>query len=195
MAGARAEGVLPDERGGGGGGAKRGVCRALDEPLEREDGAVAEQHMQRLGEMHIEIEVEAAVVVGGEVSEEVDALYRCVREALEEGTPRGAPLAHKGYDVLVGEEYVREIGVQLPHAPRRRVELRRERGGAPRLQDQLGDEPRRALRQLTPAHHPRPAGGSGRGGVGVGGVGSGGSGGGGGRRREGWGARWWLPRA
>ena len=100
MAGARAEGVLPDERGGGGGGAKRGVCRALDEPLEREDGAVAEQHMQRLGEMHIEIEVEAAVVVHVEQPKEVYSLDLGVIRIVEPSPARSyVRRAHKRVDL------------------------------------------------------------------------------------------------
>jgi hypothetical protein len=50
------------------------VCLAVDEPLEGEDGALAKQGVQRPGEMHIEIEVEAAIVMDGEVAEQVNAL-------------------------------------------------------------------------------------------------------------------------
>jgi len=42
--------------------------------------------------MHVEIEVEAAVVVEREVAEQVDALYRRVRQRVEEGLPRRAPV-------------------------------------------------------------------------------------------------------
>ena len=51
-----------------------------------------------IGEVHVEIEVEAAVIVDREVAEQVDALYRRVRQGVEEGLPRRAPAGRYGGD-------------------------------------------------------------------------------------------------
>ena len=62
--------------------------------------------------MHVEIEVEAAVVVDREVAEQVDALYRRVRQRVEEGLPRRAPVGEiwGRYGGDIGEIYGRYRG-------------------------------------------------------------------------------------
>ena len=70
--------------------------------------------MQRAREDDVEVEVEAAKVVDCEVTEEVDALDRVVRERGKQRRPRRLALVDEIADCLIIEKEVLVVGVRPP---------------------------------------------------------------------------------
>mmetsp|Transcript_32726 Transcript_32726/g.71844 ORF Transcript_32726/g.71844 Transcript_32726/m.71844 type:complete len:394 (-) Transcript_32726:225-1406(-) len=136
---------------------QRRVRLAVDFTLKRKDAArlrrllrVLHEELERLREQHVRVQVEAAVVIHGQVAEEVDALYRRVRQRVVERLPLRHALGDEGSDVGVVEEEVRPARVQLTHLLDEQPELLRHLSRAMRLDDEPAD--RRIVASLPRVH-------------------------------------------
>ena len=140
--------------------------RRVDHPLEGEGCALRrgpKELVERLHQEHVDVEVDTAKVLDGQVAEEVDPLDGRRVERLVERPPARLPLLDEGGDVLVLEEEVRPVGMQLPHAAHELSPTLRQRARLPRLYDDLRDRRRRPS-TICPAgrrrRHAPPIGGS-----------------------------------